>query len=118
MNTKYFYTTIKSTADEKLVNGNQSFKKKKTLLESAFGTDDSQNNMVKATKIICMNYTESKYYIYSENGILLNRVNFENNVKQYGDPIATSHDGLKYIFMKKNKHEITVMLLTEKGFEF
>lgn len=46
--------------------------------------------IVKITKIICVNYTESKYYIYSENGILLNRVDYHDNVVNYGDLIATS----------------------------
>ena len=50
--------------------------------------------------IICLNETESKYYVYSENGILLNRINFANITEKYGKIIAMSNNGLNLILSK------------------
>ena len=47
-----------------------------------------------------MNETEHKYYVYSQNGLLINRVNFSNYIKKYGNPVATSPNGLNFIFQK------------------
>ena len=45
-----------------------------------------------------MNETESKYYTYTQNGILINRIEFKDTVSKYGVPIAVSANGLCYIF--------------------
>jgi hypothetical protein len=47
-----------------------------------------------------MNLTLSKYYIYTERGILVNRVEFSDLVEKYGRPSLTSTDGLKFIFRR------------------
>lgn len=52
------------------------------------------------TSIICMNETESKYYVYTQDGLLINQVNFKNLVDKYGNPRATSGNGLNFIFKK------------------
>lgn len=41
--------------------------------ELAHGHDHSNDSI---TSIICINMTEHKYYIFSQSGILINRVNF------------------------------------------
>ena len=58
-----------------------------------------------------MNYNESKYYIYSENGKLTKRVNFKKLVDKYGNIIATSANGHNFIFWKKKTFAFTVMFL-------
>jgi hypothetical protein len=39
------------------------------------------------TSIICVKTTEFKYYVYSQNGVLINRIDFSNLVDAYGHPI-------------------------------
>jgi len=39
------------------------------------------------TAIIAMNRSEYKYYVYSEHGLLLNRINFSGFVEKYGRPM-------------------------------
>jgi phosphoglycerol transferase MdoB-like AlkP superfamily enzyme len=43
--------------------------------------------------IISMNLTEKKYYIYGTNGILENRVDYEELDTLYGSPVSTSSSG-------------------------
>jgi len=45
-----------------------------------------------------MNLTEAKYYIYDTNGILQNRVNYEQISEQFGDPVSTSSNGQFFLF--------------------
>ena len=47
-----------------------------------------------------MNETEHKYYVYTQNGLLINRVNFADVVKKYGEPVSTSSNGLNFILKK------------------
>jgi hypothetical protein len=47
-----------------------------------------------------MNETEHKYYVYTQNGLLVNRVNFTDLVNKYGEPVATSSNGLNFILKK------------------
>ena len=47
-----------------------------------------------------MNTTEYKYYVYSQNGMVINRVDYSNIVKQHGIPVASSSNGLNFIFKK------------------
>ena len=48
-----------------------------------------------------MNETEHKYYVYTQNGLLINRVNFRELVNQYGEPVAASSNGLNFMLRKK-----------------
>ena len=41
--------------------------------EKSHGHDHSNDSI---TSIICINMTEHKYYIYTQSGILINRINF------------------------------------------
>ena len=36
------------------------------------------NKQQNLTSIVAINKTENKYYIYSENGLLVNRINYES----------------------------------------
>ena len=72
--------------------------------------------MKKIPLIIALNLTEYKFYTYSENGLMINRFAFKDMVMKYGDPIATSPDGLNYIFKKKRKAEFSVLHLDEREF--
>tara|TARA_B110000285_G_C14752526_1_gene435833 strand:- start:333 stop:662 length:330 start_codon:yes stop_codon:yes gene_type:complete len=50
---------------------------------------------------MCFNLTEHKFYVYSQNGILLNRVNFSKQVEKYGEPKDVfSSDGKNFLFLK------------------
>jgi hypothetical protein len=40
-----------------------------------------------------MNQNEYKYYIYTLNGLLQNRIDFTEEVEFYGTPIAVSDNG-------------------------
>lgn len=52
-----------------------------------------------------MNLTENKYYVYGTDGILENRVDYEDLDNLYGQPVSTSSSGQYFIF-RKELHEI------------
>ena len=70
-----------------------------------------------------MNQSEYKYYVYTLNGLLLNRYDYTEEVEFYGHPIAVSDNGQNYIFKKrielcKDKEEmmtVSVIHLTAFG---
>ena len=63
-----------------------------------------EENLVRdLTSIICINQTENKYYVYSENGILVNRINFNAEMEQYGQIVAMSNNGLTLVFKKSHE---------------
>ena len=49
---------------------------------------------------MCHNITESKFYIYKPNGILVRRVEYSDETEQYGYPIALSQDGKNFIYRR------------------
>ena len=49
---------------------------------------------------------------------MVNRKDFVKDLKEYGEIISTSHDGLSYIFKKKNKPEFSILELSFEGFKF
>ena len=53
--------------------------------------------------IVCMNITESKFYVYQHNGILISRYDFSNDIKSYGEIKAISPNG-KYMVLKKTEY--------------
>ena len=55
------------------------------------------------SSIICMNITEAKYYIFSERGLLQNRVDFSQIMESYLTIIAISPNGRNFILLKKFK---------------
>ena len=52
-----------------------------------------------------MNETEFKYYVYTQDGLLINRVNFKKYVDKFGPPISTSSNGLNFIFKKDHDYD-------------
>lgn len=54
------------------------------------------------TTIVCMNRTESKYYVYTQTGILINRVAYMDETRYHGEMVAGSNNAQNYIFQKKN----------------
>ena len=75
---------------------------------------DDKEKKEKPPMILCMNYTESKYYIYSENGKLTKRVNYKKRVDKLGNIIATSANGHNFIFWKKNTLMFTIMCIMKQ----
>jgi len=52
--------------------------------------------------IICMNLTGSKYYVFSQRGLLRNRISFVDYARKYGQPVDVSPNGLNFILARKN----------------
>ena len=61
--------------------------------------DDASSHAL--TSIICINVSENKFYVYSENGLLLNRVNFSETIVKYGHIVAISNNGLTLVLKKR-----------------
>ena len=40
-----------------------------------------------------MNQSEYKYYVYTLNGLLQNRIDFSDQIEEYGFPVAVSDNG-------------------------
>ena len=58
--------------------------------------------------IISMKLNTFKYRVFSQNGIMMNQVNFSKQVAKYGQPMAVSPDGLNYLF-KKSDDELEIL---------
>lgn len=70
-----------------------------------------------------MNLSDSKYYVYSLNGVLEKRVNFKLYIAFYGKPKAVSNNGQVFLFKKDIKLEdgtedkmLSILWLTPEGF--
>jgi len=50
-------------------------------------------------------------YVYSQVGVLINRVKFENVVAKFGNPICCSPNGQNYIFAKSEHDKETRKLM-------
>lgn len=72
------------------------YNKMKKINDNSTSSNQYDNN--EFNSIICMNETENKYYVYQQNGILINRVDFNEQVNKYGSPQAVSSNGQNYIF--------------------
>lgn len=55
-----------------------------------------------------MNLNQSTFRVFGSNGILMNMVNYSEQVQKYGVPIAVSPNGLNFIF-KKNDDQIEML---------
>lgn len=109
INTDYFYTSMETDPkeeDEYHQEISDKLKKKSTVVARDFKSSIESSETFKVnrpktfTSIIAMNETEHKYYVYTQNGLLLNRVNFSDVVSKYGEPVSTSSNGLNFIFKK------------------
>jgi len=118
INTDYFYTTLETDPEEedeynKEINDkmnnyltNALLKRKGSTAARNFKSSLGSSSAIKknqadtVTSIIAMNETEHKYYVYTQNGLLINRVDFKDLVNKYGEPVATSSNGLNFILKK------------------
>ena len=64
--------------------------------------------------LMAMNLMEHKYYVYKENGILVNRIDYSDWVEEFGEPVATSENGLNFLFKKKNSFEVSIIHFDEQ----
>ena len=83
-NCSYFYTAIQEPSH--MID--KSLKEKLNL-------DDSRQ---KADMIVSMDLTRCKYSIFSMNLLLLNKVNFNDDVNNYGKPVQVSENGKNFLF--------------------
>lgn len=60
-----------------------------------------------------MNISEHKYYVYSQGGLLLNRVDYTLKHTQYGTPTAVSNNGQIFIFRQQKSLTIDILVMTK-----
>lgn len=71
------------------------------------------------TLMIAMDLTASKYFLYSEGGLLQHRVNFEAVTKVYGKPVQVSPNGKIFLFKKDGAPSVIhIFALTFEEFVF
>ena len=64
--------------------------------------------------MVSIDVTASKFFVYSEGGLLYNRVDYQEKVtKLYGAPIEVSNDGRNFIFQKGDEKEVIHILRLE-----
>jgi len=69
------------------------------------------------TRFITMNISEHKYYVYSQGGILENRVDYWIEATKYGEPTAVSNNGQIFIFRQPKTLIIHVLIMTLEKLE-
>lgn len=78
-----------------------------------------EKSLSKKRSIVTNNLDESKFYVYSNTGILRNRIDYNKLTEYYGQIDTVSPDGSKYL-LKKDRNEsaplIQIFELTEKHF--
>lgn len=52
--------------------------------------------------IICLCIADNKMYIYTETGILVDRILYQNIADECGKPVGISENGLNLIFRKSD----------------
>jgi len=63
--------------------------------------------------IFAFNINESKFYVYSEKGLLLNRIEFSKEIKQYGEIVCASSNGLTFALYKSRTDQVTIIRFDE-----
>ena len=63
--------------------------------------------------MFAFNITEHKFYVYSEKGLLLNRIDYSEKVKQYGDEASASSNGLNFALFKNRTDQVTILRFNE-----
>lgn len=66
--------------------------------ESVFS--DANKEQKTFASIICLDLTNYDYEIYSQNGLMINKIDFSHLVEKYGVPMKTSNNGQNFIFKK------------------
>ena len=68
--------------------------------------------------ILCFCLSDSKIYVYTETGILVERILYNDKAYQYGKPVVISENGQYFIFRKSDfDQQLTLMKVTIEGFE-
>lgn len=65
-----------------------------------------KNNGKNQDFIVCFCFNDSKIYIYSVTGILIQRVFYKKITEEYGKPVTVSEDGNYFIFRKSSSSEL------------
>ena len=66
--------------------------------------------------ILCMCVNENKMYVYTQNGILCERIDYEHLAETCGEVIAVSEDAKTMIFKRPNQNsEISTVDVSVKG---
>ena len=63
--------------------------------------------------VFAFNITEHKFYVYSEKGLLLNRIEYSDKIKQYGDEASASSNGLNFALFKSRNDQVTILRFNE-----
>ena len=100
--TKYFYTSFKVSDD----------------MNTEMINYQKQTKADEITLIVCFNLLEAKIYMYLENGVIAARYDYSIFKHKYGEIVATSSDGLNFIFKKKSKNQISYITLDINGLKF
>jgi len=48
--------------------------------------------------MLSFDITASKFFVYSEGGLLFQRYSYEDKIQEYGHPIAVSANGCNFVF--------------------
>ena len=63
--------------------------------------------------VFAFNLTEHKFYVYSEKGLLLNRIEYSDKVKLYGEEVSASSNGLNIALFKNRTDQVTILRFDE-----
>jgi hypothetical protein len=66
--------------------------------------------------MVCLNVSAKNYTIYSERGILINKVDYSPQAALYGEPIKVSSNGRNFIF-KSSENDGLIHILTITQYE-
>ena len=66
---------------------------------------------------MCIN--DSKLYVYTEMGILCDRISYEDMTIKYGKPECISENGQNFVFRKSSQsYDFNIISLSYKGLTF
>jgi hypothetical protein len=65
--------------------------------QTAIEASVNKKSKTKVQQLMCMDVTNHKYCIYSEGGILKDRVSFKKEIEDYGEIISVSNNGRLFL---------------------
>jgi hypothetical protein len=89
-------------------------------VKSAINKSQDETVQDSRISILCLNITQSKYYVYATNGILQNRVNYHDISLKYGEPVSTSSNGQYFVFKRRlddimQRNDLTLEQMIEES---
>ena len=60
--------------------------------------------------ILCFCFNDAKIYVYTETGILVERIFYKEIAEKYGKPVGVSEDGQKFVFRKSDTDPMLYMV--------